>query len=111
MTDGVDNEFDMESIKTDLDRDGYVVIPDVFNKAEVCEYINEFNLWLSKVDGLENLHGYIDFHGIFKHHEVAHQRFAWLARTNPKITGIFKSLWETDELVASFDGCCYYSYE
>jgi len=115
MTDGVDNEFDMgfdmESIKTDLDRDGYVVIPDVFNKAEVCEYINEFNLWLIRVKDLEALHECIDFHGIFKHHEVAHQRFAWLARTNRKITGIFKSLWETDELVASFDGCCYYSYD
>ena len=35
-------------------------------------------------------------------------RFNWLARTNPKVVNIFKRLWNTDELVTSFDGCCYY---
>lgn len=100
--------FDMESIKADLERDGYVVIPDVLNKEELNEYIDEFCKWLYRVKNLELLHQYIDFHGIFKHHEVGHQRFAWLMRTNPKIIGIFKELWDTDELVTSFDGCCYY---
>ena len=43
-----------------------------------------------------------------KYFEAAHQRFAWLTRINPKIQDIFKFLWDTDELVVSFDGCCYY---
>lgn len=111
MTDISEYNFDIESIKIDLERDGYVVIPNVFNQDEITEYIDEFNLWLYHVKDLESLHEKIDFHGIFKHHEVGHQRFAWLARTNPKIIQIFKQLWETDELVTSFDGCCYYSYD
>ena len=103
--------MNIDNIKSSLDRDGYVVIPGVYNQDEIDEYINEFNLWLSRVDDLEYLHKYIDYHGIFKHHEVGHQRFAWLARTNPKIIQIFKQLWDTDDLVTSFDGCCYYSYD
>jgi hypothetical protein len=54
------------------------------------------------------LHNLIHSHGIFKHFEVGHQRFAWLARTNYKIINIFKKLWNTNDLVTSFDGCCFY---
>lgn len=87
---------------------GYTVIPNVYNNDEINTYWNEFNLWREKVQDLDHLHNIIDFNGIFKHHRVGHQRFAWLARTNPKILKIFKKIWNTDELVCSFDGCCYY---
>ena len=92
-----------------LKEDGYTIIHNVYNNDEINEYIKEFNLWQTNVPELEELHNLIDFNGIYKHHQVGHQRFAWLARTNPKILNIFKQLWNTDEIVCSFDGCCYYS--
>ena len=98
----------IEFYKNELQENGYTVIPNVYNDEEIQEYHNEFNKWMNSVENLPELHDTIDFNGIFKHHQVGHQRFAWLARTNPKIINIFKNIWNTDELVCSFDGCCYY---
>lgn len=100
--------MDISYYKNKLTENGYVIIPNVYNNNEITEYINEFNKWREKVPDLDDLHDKIDFHGIFKHHQVGHQRFSWLARTNDKILNIFKQLWNTNELVCSFDGCCYY---
>tara|TARA_B100000902_G_scaffold399948_1_gene473899 strand:+ start:12296 stop:13180 length:885 start_codon:yes stop_codon:yes gene_type:complete len=94
-----------------LKEDGYTIIHNVYYNDEIIEYWKEFNLWHTNVPELEELHNLIDFNGIFKHHQVGHQRFTWLARTNPKILNIFKQLWNTEDLVCSFDGCCYYSPE
>jgi hypothetical protein len=103
------DEFNMNYHKKHLEKNGYTIIHNVYNNDEIIEYWKEFNLWHTNVPELEELHNLIDFNGIFKHHQVGHQRFAWLARTNPKIVNIFKELWNTNELVTSFDGCCYYS--
>jgi len=92
----------------ELKENGYTIIPNVYNEEEIIEYWRLFNKWHDEVDNLEEHHSLIDYNGIYKHHEVGHQRFAWLARTNPKILNIFKQLWNTDELVTGFDGCCYY---
>jgi len=98
----------MECIKYSLEENGYVVIPNVLNIYEIQEYINEFNKWRESIENLDEIHNAINFGGIFKYYEVGHQRFAWLVRTNPTILSIFKYLWDTDSLVTSFDGCCYY---
>lgn len=92
----------------ELEFKGYTIIHNVLNNDEINDYLNEFNKWRSNVPDLDYLHNIIDFNGIFKHHEVGHQRFAWLARTNKNIINIFKQLWNTDELATSFDGCCYF---
>ena len=98
----------MNSIKSDFEEKGYVVIPNIINSEEIREYISEFNKWFSSIPNMNEFHSIISSSGIFKYHEVGHQRFAWLLRTNPKIIDVFKSFWDTDELVTSFDGCCYY---
>ena len=100
--------MDIVKAKEELRTKGYTVINNVLDEEEINEYKSEFVKWLNSVDGLREVHNLIDFNGIFKHHEVGNQRFAWLVRTNPKIINIFKELWGTDELVTSFDGCCYY---
>jgi hypothetical protein len=33
-----------------------------------------------------------------------HEKMAWEARTEPKVMEIFENLWETNELISSFDG-------
>ena len=87
---------------------GYTVIPDIINNEELLEYILEFNKWMDSYENFDELHNTIHNHGIFKYFNVGHQRFAWLLRTNPKIQNVFKKIWNTNELVTSFDGCCYF---
>ena len=101
----------MEKHKKDLAEKGYTIFKNLLSVEEVDEYKKEFYKWLDIVPELKKLHSMINFSGIFKYHQVGNQRFSWLARTNPKIVNIFKELWETDELVTSFDGCCYYTKE
>ena len=101
----------MENHKKELAEKGYTIFRNLLSEEEVNEYKSEFNKWLDEVPNLRELHSMIDFNGIFKHHQVGNQRFAWLVRTNPKIVNVFKELWKTDELVTSFDGCCYYPKE
>ena len=103
------SKIDITKNIQELTINGYTVIPHVFNNEEILTYRYEFFKWLESIPNLEYLHTIIDFNGIFKHHQVGHQRFAWFARTNEKIIDIFKQLWNTDDLVTSFDGCCYYS--
>lgn len=33
-----------------------------------------------------------------------HEKMAWEARSEPAVIGIFEKLWETKELISSFDG-------
>tara|TARA_Y100000741_G_scaffold53322_1_gene36690 strand:+ start:3253 stop:4131 length:879 start_codon:yes stop_codon:yes gene_type:complete len=101
----------MEKHKKELTEKGYTIFRNLLSTDEVKEYKDEFYNWINKVPNLKRLHSMIDFNGIFKYHEVGNQRFAWLVRTNSKIVNIFKELWQTDELVTSFDGCCYYPKE
>lgn len=102
------NKIDITKNIEELNTNGYTVISDVYNNHEILDYRNEFFKWIENIPDIDITHKLIDFNGIFKHHEVGHQRFAWLARTNKKIINIFKQLWNTDDLVTSFDGCCYY---
>tara|TARA_Y100000816_G_C26108450_1_gene590286 strand:+ start:16939 stop:18048 length:1110 start_codon:yes stop_codon:yes gene_type:complete len=100
--------FDYDSIKESLNHDGYVIIENVFTDTEIEEYKCEFMKWYNN-EFIKSFHENIDGNGIFKYFEVSHQRFSWLARTNPKVIEIFKNLWDTDEIVTSFDGCCYFN--
>lgn len=106
-----EEEKSMDVIKRELEENGYCVVPNVYNSEEIEEYKNEFFKWYKTTENVEMLHTIIHGNGIFKYFEIGHQRFAWLARTNSKIVNIFKGLWNTDELVTAFDGCCYYASE
>jgi hypothetical protein len=92
----------------ELEENGYTIIHNVYNNEEIEEYRREFFDWYKNTKDVEKLHQVIHGNGIFKYFEIGHQRFTWLTRTNPKIINIFKHLWNCDELVTGFDGCCYY---
>ena len=96
------------NIKSQLEQHGYAIVPDVLTRREIDEATDEFHRWRTSVANLDKLHNLIETNGIYKFHEVGHQRFAWLLRTNAKILQVFQELWECDELVCSFDGSCYY---
>tara|TARA_B100000497_G_scaffold125007_1_gene160672 strand:+ start:722 stop:1609 length:888 start_codon:yes stop_codon:yes gene_type:complete len=101
-------DLDLQYHKKQLDDKGYTIIPDVYTQQDINIYREEFNKWRTNTPDLDRLHNLIDYNGIYKHHRVGQQRFAWLARTNKKIQDIFKYLWSTSDIVTSFDGCCYY---
>ena len=96
----------METVKKDLEQQGYVIIPNILSPDEITLYRKEFDNWYTS--NIKRTHNTIDPHGIFKYHEIGHQRLAWLCRTHPKVQEVFKYLWDTDELVVSFDGACYF---
>lgn len=99
------------NIKQKLKENGYVVIPNMLSEDEVKHALGLFYAWQKTIPGLESLHNKVDPHGIYKHHQVGHQQYAWYIRTRPKIINFYKKLWDTDELSVSFDGSCYLSKE
>lgn len=97
----------MEKIKQELAQNGYCIIPDILSTDEILHAKKLFYKWKESVPNLDSLHNIIDPHGIFKYHEVGHQEHAWYIRTRPTVIDIFKKLWNSDELIVSFDGSCY----
>jgi ectoine hydroxylase-related dioxygenase (phytanoyl-CoA dioxygenase family) len=98
-------------IKEDLKMKGYCIVPNVLTVDEITEAKTLFNNWKNSIPNFDKVHNTIDPHGIFKFHEIGHQEHAWYIRTNPQVIDIFKKIWETDELIVSFDGSCYISKE
>lgn len=90
-----------------IEEKGYIVIDNVLNLEEVEIATKMFHDWRKSVPNLDYQHKEIDPHGIYKFHQVGHQRHAWYIRTRPKVKDIFKELWGTDNLIVSYDGSCY----
>ena len=92
---------------SDLKEKGYAVIPNVLSVDEINEAKQLFFKWKNSIPDIDKMHSTIDPHGIFKFHQAGHQEFAWYLRTRPQIIEIFKKIWNTEELIVSFDGSCY----
>ena len=94
----------------DLEENGYCVIKNILNPNEIFQAKEMFYDWYNSVPNIDFTHSKLNPHNIFKFHEVGHQEFAWYLRTKPQIIKTFADLYNTDinNLVTSFDGCCYY---
>lgn len=103
------NNLFIEKYIINLKENGYVIIPNVLNIHEINNAKQLFINWKNSIPNLDKLHNTIDPHGIFKFLEIGHQEFAWNIRTRYNIINIFKKIWNTDDLVVSFDGSCYIS--
>ena len=99
--------MNIDTIKQELKEKGYCIVPNVLNSNEVSDAKKLFYDWQSTIPNHDKLHKNIDPHGIYKFHEVGHQRHAWYIRTNDKVQSIFKQLWNCDDLIVSFDGTCF----
>ena len=97
----------MNYIRNELEEKGYIILPEILTPTEIKEAKNEFYNWKNKIPYHDTFHDYFEGNGIYKYHEVGHQRFAWLIRTNPRVQNIFKYLWKCQDLIVSFDGACY----
>jgi len=103
--------MDIKAIKRNLELFGYCVVPNVLSENEVTQAKIMFREWQQTIPNHDNIHAKVDPHGIYKHHEVGHQKHAWFIRTNPNVQKIFKGLWNCKKLIVSFDGSCYISKE
>lgn len=99
--------IDIDKVKLELEKNGYIIIDNIITDDEVNIALEYFNDWLNSYEQIKKIHNTISPHGIFKHFEVGHQRHAWYIRTRKSVQDIFKKLWNTDELVVSFDGSCW----
>ncbi|OXH42290.1 hypothetical protein J008_00054 [Cryptococcus neoformans] len=98
----------------DLERDGYVVVPGIVPESTCDEFISEAWEWLEsfpygfKRDDRStwtNEHlPYSTTGGLYNRYSVNHEAFVWKIRTDPGIRKIFEEIWETDDLIVSFDG-------
>lgn len=97
--------FNQSNLDDIFDR-GYTIVEDVLSESELEKAIELFNKWQESIPNNEDWIQ-INPHGIYKFHEAGHQEHAWFIRTRKKVQEPFKRIWNTEELVVSFDGCCY----
>ena len=95
------------NIKSELNKKGYCIVPNVLSESEVKYAYDLFKNWQAIIPNHSKIHDKINPHGIYKYHEAGHTRHAWFIRTRPALQNIFKSIWNCDDLIVSFDGCCY----
>jgi len=101
------DDIDYEMIRRELLEKGYCVVPNILSNEDI-EYCKElFKEWQTTIPNHDDIHNKISPHGIYKFHGAGHTRYAWYIKTRPRVQNIFKYLWNTDELVVSFDGSCY----
>jgi hypothetical protein len=97
--------FDEDNLR-DLDERGYTLVFDVLSEVEISNALRMFRDWEESLPDKEEWLA-VNPHGIYKFHEAGHQEHAWYIRTLPNVQDSFKKIWNTDELVVSFDGCCH----
>lgn len=97
----------IEEIKQELSEKGYVVVPNVLTEEQITYSKKIFKDWQKTIPNHDVIHKAVSPHGIYKFHEVGHQRHAWYIRTRKTVTDIFKGIWDCEELVVSFDGSNY----
>lgn len=100
--------MNIEKIISNIEEKGFCIITNILDNDEIKFAQEKFFQWYNSTPNLAEQHLKVNPHNIMKYHEAAHQEFAWFIRTNPKVIDVFKKIYNTDELVTSFDGCCYY---
>ncbi len=115
-----------------IQKHGYLVITNVIEKSKADEYIGDMWSWLENLSDASGTKSGIDrkdsstwityenakancldkynwpksSYGIISHNGIAHSNFVWKARTEPNIKDIFYHIWDTKQLITSFDGAC-----
>ena len=112
---------DKENIKTTILKYGIAICPILDNKE--CEEMinNKWNLLEYLTSNFEIpidrnnketykqiLELYPNHKMLLQHWKVGHSELAWNVRQNPKVKEVFSKIWDTDDLIVSFDGASIY---
>lgn len=102
----------MDSVKTQLENDGYAIIPNLLDHQEcVALHRGVWDFWeargIKRTDTTtwKDIHKYFPTKGmLIQYWSVGQMQPIWDLRSNPKVTGVFESIWGTTNLTCSFDG-------
>lgn len=93
-----------------LNREGYVVIENM-DVAEVerarellWSFLEATGAGISRTQPDTWIRSRPNPYGIVWHHGVGHSRLAWFIRTRPNLLEMFERVWNTSELISSFEG-------
>lgn len=100
-------ELSKTEVKRQIEERGYAICPNVLKSDEIKERIAEVKEWQKTIPDHDKMHNTDDPHGIYKHHQVGHQRYAWKIRTNKNVQSYFEHLWKSKSLAVSYDGSCF----
>jgi hypothetical protein len=99
---------------TDLERDGYAVVPNVIPQSSCDDFIASAWSWLESFPhgfSRKDLSTWTASHlpygqdrGLYNRYSVNHEDFVWKIRTEPGIQKTFAQIWGSEDLIASFDG-------
>lgn len=96
-----------QSILSSLQEKGYCVIPNILNPSEITQCKDSFINWQKSIPQHDIFYKKIVSHGIYKFHHVGHTWHSWFIRTHPSVQQVFKTIYNCDDLIVSFDGCCH----
>lgn len=98
-----------DEIKNELATKGFCIVPNILSPEEI-EYSKLcFQAWKDSIPNFNDIHNIINHSGIIRYHNIGHARHAWFIRTRLNVINIFKTLYNTNDLIVSYDGSCYIS--
>lgn len=109
-------------LKSTLDEFGVAIIPNVLSEQEinnqrsgVCDYLEHitqnFEVPFDRGDQetWKSMYEILPAHSmLMQHFGIGQSQYVWDIRQNPKVVDIFSKLWETQELLVSFDGASFH---
>ncbi len=98
--------YDPGDLRQQLQEKGYAIVPGVLSPEKVIQVRALFYDWLQANPQVVEHHE-DSFQGLMKFAQIGHQAHAWAVRTDPQVQQVFRDVWQTDELVTSFDGTCW----
>jgi hypothetical protein len=92
----------------------FAVVPGVLSESKAAQYQKAAFEWLKSFDNpaldlskpetwTEANLPVVSGTNTFNHYGVAHERFMWNIRLEKSIIDVFAQLWQTEELIVSFD--------
>tara|TARA_B100000795_G_scaffold270042_1_gene262138 strand:- start:5299 stop:6264 length:966 start_codon:yes stop_codon:yes gene_type:complete len=112
---------DMENIKKTIEKYGVAICPIldnyeceemINNKWNLLEYLTkDFEIPIDRYN--KNTYNQIlelfpNHKMLLQHWKVGHSELVWKVRQNPKVKQAFSKIWNTDDLIVSFDGVSIY---
>ena len=73
-----------ETIKAYIAQNGFAIITNVLDQNEINNTKQMFYDWKNSIPNFDKIHDKIDPHGIYKHHEVGHQKHRGLLELDLK---------------------------
>lgn len=110
-----------ENIKKTIEKYGVAITP-ILDEKECNEMINDkwnlleyltsnFEIPINRNDKTtykQILELFPNHKMLLQHWKVGHSELVWKVRQNPKVKEVFEKIWNTDDLIVSFDGVSIY---